>query len=203
MTTTAEPTPAEETAPDPALLATTRHLLHELGLDPTVLATLSRPATAMPTFTDYLPRVRAAASPGTLRTYGTYWDRMERLWGERRLDDITATDIEALLRILIATAVRRRNHRAGRNTGESLISAARAIYNRAIADGLIESKNSPAHRVTKPRRLPSTRRALTQFELAQIYAATRTSGNDVILDTCYYGYTSRPPPAAAASSACA
>src|SRR2546429_4852996 len=63
-----------------------------------------------------------------------------------------------------------------------MIAAARAIYNRAIADGLIDAATSPAHRVVKPRRLPSTRRALTPDELEQINLAARTSGNDVILD---------------------
>jgi integrase len=63
-----------------------------------------------------------------------------------------------------------------------VIAAARAIYHRAIADGLIEPGASPAHRVAKPRRLPITRRALTAHELGQINAAARTSGNEVILD---------------------
>ena len=36
--------------------------------------------------------------------------------------------------------------------------------------------------MVKPRRLPSTRRALTPDELAEINLAARTSGNDVILD---------------------
>jgi hypothetical protein len=66
-----------------------------------------------------------------LRSYGSYWDRMKRLWGERRLDEITATEVEALLRTLVASAVRRRNHCGGRNTGENFIAAARALYNRA------------------------------------------------------------------------
>jgi len=132
---------------------------------------------------EYLPRVRAAASPGTLRTYDHYWDRMHRLWGSWRLDQIAATDIETLQRTLTATALRRRNYRGGRHTAENLIAAARAIYNRAIADGLLDPHASPAHRVAKPRRLPSTRRALTESELAQIYTAASTSGNDVILDT--------------------
>lgn len=37
----------------------------------------------------------------------------------------------------------------------------------------------PTHQVAKPRWLHSTRRALTDLELTQIYAAARTSGNDV------------------------
>ncbi len=47
---------------------------------------------------------------------------------------------------------------------------------------LIAAGASPAHRVAKPRRLPSTRRALTPDELDQINLAARTSGNDAILD---------------------
>jgi site-specific recombinase XerD len=182
MTATVEP-PAGHTTPDPTVLATARPLLSQLGLDLNVLTTLGHAAPAIPTFTAYLPRVRAAASPATLHTYNSYWDRMEHQWGPRQLDEITATDVEALLRTLIACAVRRRNHRAGRNTGENFICAARALYNRATADGLIDPTTSPAHRVAKPRRLPSTRRALTENELTQIYAAARTSGNDVVLDT--------------------
>ncbi len=63
-----------------------------------------------------------------------------------------------------------------------MIAAARAIYNRAIADGLIDPTASPAHRVVKPRRLPSIRRALSPQELEQINLAARTSSNDVVLD---------------------
>ncbi|OHX07608.1 integrase [Micromonospora sp. WMMB235] len=46
----------------------------------------------------------------------------------------------------------------------------------------MDASASPAHRVAKPRRLPSTRRALTSYELEEINAVARTSGNDVILD---------------------
>jgi hypothetical protein len=54
--------------------------------------------------------------------------------------------------------------------GENVISAARAFFTRAIADGLIPAGGSPAHQVSKPRRLPSPRRALTPSELAAINA---------------------------------
>src|SRR5439155_7536775 len=60
--------------------------------------------------------------------------------------------------------------------------AARAVFNRAIADGLLAPGSSPAHRVLKPRRLPSTRRALNSDELQEINLVVRTSGNDVVLD---------------------
>jgi integrase len=107
---------------------------------------------------------------------------MAAAWGDRTLDAVAASDIEAMQRQMAATARSRRNSRSGRHAGEHVIAAARAIYNRAIADGLIDAAASPAHRVVKPRRLPSTRRALAPRELEQINLAALTSGNDVILD---------------------
>ena len=136
----------------------------------------------MPTLDDYLPSVIASARPGANRTYGSYWTRMAAAWGSRRLDQISANDIEAMQHQMAATARSRRNSRHGRHAGEHVIAAARAMYNRAIADGLIAPGASPAHRVAKPRRLPITRRALTAHELGQINATARTSGNDVVLD---------------------
>jgi hypothetical protein len=81
-----------------------------------------------------------------------------------------------------ATARPRRNGRGGRHAGEHVIAAARTVYNRAVADGLLDAAASPAHRVSKPRRLPSTRRALIPDELEQIDVAVCTGGNDVALD---------------------
>ncbi|MCX5066039.1 tyrosine-type recombinase/integrase [Micromonospora lupini] len=66
--------------------------------------------------------------------------------------------------------------------GEHLIAAARAFYNRTVADGYLTIADSPAHRVRKPRRLPNTRRALTPDELSDINAAARSGGNDIVLD---------------------
>jgi len=62
---------------------------------------------------------------------------MAAAWGARPLDTIAATDIEAMQQQMAATARSRRNSRSGRHAGEHVIAAARAIYNRAIADGLI------------------------------------------------------------------
>ena len=107
---------------------------------------------------------------------------MAHRWGDRRLDDIKATDVEALQRGTAAKAVPRRNGRGGRHAGEHAIAAARAFYSRTIADRLIPTGSSPAHHVAKPRRLPSPRRALTTHELAEINAVARTSGNDTALD---------------------
>lgn len=171
---------------DPDRVTIARQLLDQLGV---TLADLQQDTShndndraEMPTVAEYLPRVAAAAGPGAQRTYGSYWDRMAAAWGDQPLDAIAASDIEALQRRIAGTARSRRNSRNGRHAGEHVIAAARAVYNRAIADRLIGPDASPAHQVAKPRRLPSTRRALTAHELDQINQAARTSGNDVILD---------------------
>lgn len=165
---------------DPDRLAEARSALARLGV---TVADLQRADRArVPTFAEYLPQVIAAAGPGARRTYGTYWDRMATVWGDRHLDAIAASDIEALRHATVADALVRRTSRGGRHAGEHVIAAARAVYNRAIADGLIQPSASPAHRVAKPRRLPSTRRALTSDELADINLAARCGGNDVVLD---------------------
>jgi len=103
---------------------------------------------------------------------------MVTAWGVRPVDTIAASDIEALQRQAIAVARKRRTSR-GR---EHVMVAARAVFNRAVADGLLDAATNPAHRVQKPRRLPSTCRALTPGELDAINVAARSSGNDVVLD---------------------
>jgi hypothetical protein len=167
---------------DTQRLVEARRLLSELGVTVAELQTAETVTVGMPTIAEYLPQVVAAAGPGARRTYGNYWARMAALWGERRLDEIAATDIEALQREAVAKAVSRRNGRGGRHAGEHAIAAARAFFVRAIADGLIATSASPAHQIAKPRRLPSARRALTPRELAEINDVARNSGNDAILD---------------------
>lgn len=120
------------------------------------------------------------ASPGTRRTYNTYW----AAWLQYGVTG-TQRDRGQRHRSPPPRLHRSRRHSArcppGQHAAENLI-AARAVYNRAIADGPIDPRSSPAHRVSKPRRLPSTRRALIPHELTAITDTARTTGNDVILD---------------------
>lgn len=158
--------------PGPDQLTAARLALADLGMTIADLEPHRHPDRP-PTFSEYLPVVIAAAGTGAHRTYGTYWGRMATLWGDRRLDEVHASDIEAMKNTAATTARSRRTTRHGRHAGEHVVAAARAIYNRAIADGLIDQKDSPAHRVAKPRRLPNTRRALTAWEIEQINTTTR------------------------------
>jgi hypothetical protein len=192
---------------DRAVVATARELLARLGASVDDLREFgavdgSRQPLGVPTVAEYLPRVIAAAGPGARRTYGSYWARMAEVWGTRPLDEIAASDIEALQRQMTGTARCRRTSRGGRHAGEHVVAAARAVYTRAIADGLIGPGASPAHKVVKPRRLPSTRRALNPDELEEINLVARTSGNDVIRMRCCCGCIPRPRAAAVVLSGC-
>jgi hypothetical protein len=95
----------------PDRVATARLLLDQLGVTLDDLnrsnTTPTDQASSVPTLAEYLPHVIAAAGPGANRTYGNYWRRMLAAWGDRRLDQITASDIEALQHAAAATATSR------------------------------------------------------------------------------------------------
>ena len=59
----------------------------------------------------------------------------------------------------------------------------RCLYKHAEDDGLISQADNPARKVDKPRRLPSTRRALTDARLAEINQVAAATGDDPELDT--------------------
>ena len=63
------------------------------------------------------------------------------------------------------------------------MAALRCLYRRAVDDGLITEADDPARKVAKPRRLPTTRRALPDTRLAEINEAAAATGDDPELDT--------------------
>jgi hypothetical protein len=114
-----------------------RLLLERLGLTAEDLVEDSPTQGPVPTFAEYIPSVSAAMSEGTRRAYQSYWQRIVQQWGDRRLDEPTASDIQHLAEHIKTRAVRRRNGRGGRSATEHLISSLRCVYNHAVADGLI------------------------------------------------------------------
>src|SRR5437016_13945884 len=79
--------------------------------------------------------------------------------------------------------VARRNARGGRSAQEHLVAALRCLYSRAAEDGLIAEADNPARKVAKPRRLPSTRRAVPEARLAEVNEVAAATGDDPELDT--------------------
>lgn len=156
-------------------------LVTQLGLSLDDLAWT--PPPVMPSLADYLPRVREAQGPGACRTYATYWERILATYGHRGLDEITATDVEILMREVMAATVTRRNHQHGHYAGEHLIAAFRTIYAHAIADRLLPHHHNPPAHVAKPRRPPHGRRALRPAEIHAINTTAASTGNDAMLDS--------------------
>ena len=73
-----------------------RTLLAKLGISPAdLLRSATTPAEA-PAFSDYIPRVSKAVSPGTRRVYGTYWKRTIAAWGPRPITSVTPLEIGQL-----------------------------------------------------------------------------------------------------------
>lgn len=160
-----------------------RLLLSRLGVSPADLLAASEERAAAPTFADYIPIVATAVGDATRRVYGSYWNRILEHWGQRRLDEPIPSEINQLVEHTKIHVVVRRNERRGRSAAEHLISALRCIYRHAENDGHINAADNPARKVAKPRRLPSTRRAISEDLLADINRIAATTGNDPALDT--------------------
>jgi hypothetical protein len=77
----------------------------------------------------------------------------------------------------------RRNACGGRSAAEHLVAALRCLYRHAQDDGLITEVDNPARKVAKPRRLPSTRRAVPDARLAEINQVAANTGDDPDLDS--------------------
>jgi integrase len=164
-------------------LAAARLLLQRMGIDPADLLRAPAPRRVVPTFVEYVPVVAAAVSAGTRRAYGSYWDRVVQHWGCRCIDEPTATEIEQLRGHVQVNVVARRNARGGRYAAEHLVAALRCLYRRAVADGYLDAGDNPAAKVAKPRRVPSTRRAIGNARLAEINAVAASTGDDPELDS--------------------
>ena len=158
-------------------------VLERMGLSPADLLSVTGGRPAVPTFAEYVPVVAAAVTAGTRRAYGSYWNRVIEHWGDRRLDEPTPSEIRQLMAYVRTHVVARRNARGGRSAAEHLVAALRCLYRHAEDDGLITAADNPARKVDKPRRLPSTRRAVPDTRLAQINDAAAATGNDPELDT--------------------
>jgi len=174
---------ARSAAPGQDVAAAAMLVLERMGLTPADLLAAPAARRPAPTFAEYIPVVSALVSDGCRRAYGSYWNRVVEQWGSRRIDEPTPSEIRQLVQHVRANVVPRRNSRGGRSAAEHLIAALRCLYRYAEEDGLIDPAGNPARRVDKPRRLPSTRRAVADKRLAEINHVAATTGDDPELDT--------------------
>jgi len=176
-------TPTISSGVGQAELDAARLLLARMGISPAELlqGTPARPPA--PTFAEYVPVVAKTVSDASRRAYSSYWKRTVEQRGERRLDEPTPSEVKELGEYVRANVVVRSNARGGRSAVENFITALRCLYNQAVADGLINEADNPSRKVSKPRRVKSTRRAVPDARLAEINQVAATTGNDSALDT--------------------
>jgi hypothetical protein len=98
----------------------------------------------VPTFAEYVPVVSVAVSDGTRRANGSSWNRVVEQWGDRRLDEPTASEIRQLMKLVKANVVARRNSRGGRSAEGHVVAALRCLYKRTDDDGLVAEADNPA-----------------------------------------------------------
>jgi hypothetical protein len=166
--------------PSAADLDAARLLLARLGVSPADLLTVAADRAPAPTFDEYVPR--AAVTSGTRRVYGSYWNKITEHWGAdapTNRPQPRSTNSPSASRPMSLPAA---THAADAAPQSHLIAALRCLYRHAEDDGLITSGDNPARKVAKPRRLPSTRRAVPDTRLAEINHIAATTGNDPALD---------------------
>jgi hypothetical protein len=106
-------------SPSTAELDAARILLSRLGLTAEDLLDAPVPRPTAPTFHDYIPIVAAGVRPGTRRVYSSYWKRIEKHWGKRRIDELTPSKIRQFLVEMQSELVIRRSGRGGHSASDT------------------------------------------------------------------------------------
>ena len=168
--------------PDRDAIHAAQLLLARLGISPEDLLTDQAVHAPSPTLAEYVSTVSETVTSGTRQVYGPYWNRALGWWAQRRLDSISASEIAILVEHTRTHTVTRRNARGGHTAAEHQIAALRCIYRHAVADGILTAADNPALKVSKPRRLPSPRHALTAAHIEQVTTVAASTGDDPSLD---------------------
>lgn len=137
---------------------------------------------SMPTFEQFQTRATNACTPGQKSAYAPVWRRACEQLGPIPLDQVTTLDIRILQQADISRAAHRASSRDGRYAGERTVRAMRTLFKMAEQDGWIDHRDNPAALLPLPRRKPSTRRTLTNRELAEINSVVPIGSRDPALD---------------------
>ena len=168
-------------------IAAVQMMMERFGLTVADLGTGAPTETARPapTFADFIPAAIDRMPVGRTREhYCTYWHKIlaQPGWADRRLDEPTTADLQVLCEQIRAGRVIRRSDRGGNEVVRHVIDALRKLYRHAEDSRLIDPRDNPATRLTKPKRTRSNRRALPTDLLAQLVHVAATTGNDPELD---------------------
>lgn len=109
-----------------------------------------------------------------------YWRLLIAAHGGRHLDELSTDDLADVVAFAGQRAKENRPGSNGRSSEEAATAAIRALYRRAKASRLVG--DNPAAELDKPKRLPNSRRALTEDELAEVWGTTARLSRDPELD---------------------
>ncbi|MEV8437527.1 site-specific integrase [Actinosynnema sp. NPDC051121] len=136
----------------------------------------------IPTFAEFVPVIEGAVPAPSRRVYGTYWRKIVEVWGERRLDKVTVSDVQGLFEFVKAGVVVRRSGNGGQGAAEHTYNALLCLYRYAMDEELLSVRQNVMLRVTKPKRVRSRRHSLDPELVAKIQEVASTTGNDLGLD---------------------
>ena len=120
-----------------------------LGLNLADLIAADAAGVELPTVGSYVTEIGPTFSASTTATYRPYWRVAVAMLGDRRLAEITVTDLIGVVNEAAARASRRRRASTGRASRETCVAALRALFGRAVAAGL--TSVNPAAMLAKPR----------------------------------------------------
>lgn len=136
----------------------------------------------VPTFAEFVPMVAGAVPAPSRRVYGTYWRKIVAVWGGRRLDEVTVSDVQGLFEFVKAGVVVRRSGNGGQGAAEHTYNALLCLYRYAMDEELLSVRQNVMLRVAKPKRVRSRRHSLDPDLVATIQEVASTTGNDPGLD---------------------
>ncbi|MER5268374.1 hypothetical protein ABTZ99_40400 [Actinosynnema sp. NPDC002837] len=136
----------------------------------------------VPTFAEMVPEVAGAAPATTRESCDAYWKKIVAVWGGRRLDAITVSDVRSLFEYVKAAVVVRRSANGGRSAVQHTYNALLCVYRYAVSEEVITDRQNVMSRVAKPSRSHSRRHGLDAVLVGRIVEVASSTGNDPALD---------------------
>ncbi|WP_170224515.1 Helicase associated domain protein [Actinokineospora cianjurensis] len=136
-------------------------LMERVGVSTQDLVDDDRSSRVIPTFAEVMPAVRQAASEAHLTAYRSYWNRVQAMWGELRLHEVSPNQVRELLAHTQTTAqVRRTSSDPGASAAINMFGALRFVFNYAVGATHLRGEQNPMNHVTKPRKPEPDRYAI-------------------------------------------
>ncbi|KZM74766.1 hypothetical protein [Nocardia terpenica] len=151
-------------------IAAAAAILDRLNVSVDDLLASRRERPPSPTCTEYVPIVYAAMKPTrTHDNHLSYWKKIVKHWPNRRIDEPTPTELAQLINIIRSERSLRSTDRGGQGVARAATDALRCLYRHAERDRIIDIDDNPARQLDRAPQQKSSRRALPDTLLGQMY----------------------------------